>query len=509
MAVSTNVLTMEDDPVVRETIAAYLIDEGYSVTQAESGLQGLALIKEKNIDAILLDWRLPDISGGEVLSRLAKMNPTIPVIVVSGTDEVEEVIEALQRGAWDYLRKPLKNMDILIEAIVRNLNRARMMKEAALEGEHLKELVRSRTEELERANALLRREAKERQEYAAALKESEARFRQLVETVREAFFVRNAITKEFIYVSPAATELFGLTPDQLALDSGLLLELLHPDDRNDAVDRMLKIYINQTPDNFEYRFIVGKVKALKWIGFRIFPVKDANGVVYRHVGVAEDITERKHAHDALCASLREKDILFKEVHHRVKNNLQLVSSLLSLQAQRILNLEDRERFLDSQRRIQSMTLVHEELYRTDDLSCIDFSYYVEQLARRIEQAFLATVPVDLEMNLEKIYLSVDTAMPCGLILNELISNVYKHAFIGKERGRLFLSTGLQDGQLILKVVDDGVGFPKDFDIAQSDSLGMQVVNELVEQLSAKLTISVDNGTEFKLSFSDASLCLLP
>jgi two-component sensor histidine kinase len=156
-----------------------------------------------------------------------------------------------------------------------------------------------------------------------------------------------------------------------------------------------------------------------------------------------------------------------------------------------------------------MTLVHEELYRTDDLSCIDFSYYVEQLARRIEQAFLATVPVDLEMNLEKIYLSVDTAMPCGLILNELISNVYKHAFIGKERGRLFLSTGLQDGQLILKVVDDGVGFPKDFDIAQSDSLGMQVVNELVEQLSAKLTISVDNGTEFKLSFSDASLCLLP
>ena len=118
VTVSTNVLTMEDDPVVRETIAAYLADEGYTVTQAESGLQGLSLVREKNIDAVLLDWRLPDISGGEVLSRLASVNPTLPIIVVSGTDEVGEVIEALKRGAWDYLRKPLKNMNILIEAII-------------------------------------------------------------------------------------------------------------------------------------------------------------------------------------------------------------------------------------------------------------------------------------------------------------------------------------------------------------------------------------------------------
>ena len=197
------------------------------------------------------------------------------------------------------------------------------------------------------------------------------------------------------------------------------------------------------------------------------------------------------------------------MHHRVKNNLQLVSSLLSLQAQRISNIEDRERFLDSQRRIQSMTLVHEELYRTDDLSCIDFSYYVEQLARRIEQAFSAVVPVELVVDLEHIHLSVDTAVPCGLILNELISNVYKHAFIGRSQGRLYLSAGLRDGSIVLKVVDDGVGFPSQFDIEESNSLGMQVVNALVEQLSAELVITTDRGTEFELTFSDSSLCLLP
>lgn len=507
MTVSTNVLTMEDDPVVRETIAAYLTDIGYTVTQAESGLQGIALVMEKNIDAVLLDWRLPDISGGEVLSKLGSVNPTLPVIVVSGTDELGEVIEALKRGAWDYLRKPLQNMDILVNAIERSLTRAQLLKEAALEGEHLKELVRSRTEELERANALLRREAKERKEYAAALTESEARFRQLVETVREAFFVHNAQTQEFTYVSPAATEMFGVTPDQLALNSRLLLELLHPDDREEATTKIQSIYEKQEPDSVEYRFVVGETT--KWIGFRIFPVRNMNGDVYRLVGVAEDITERRHAHDALCASLREKDTLFKEVHHRVKNNLQLVSSLLSLQAQRISNIEDRERFLDSQRRIQSMTLVHEELYRTDDLSCIDFSYYVEQLARRIEQAFSAVVPVELVVDLERIHLSVDTAVPCGLILNELISNVYKHAFIGRERGRLYLSSFLRDGSIILKVVDDGVGFPSDFDMNESNSLGMQVVHALVEQLSAELIITTDNGTEFELIFSDSSLCLLP
>ncbi|MEZ0574912.1 response regulator [Halodesulfovibrio aestuarii] len=509
MTVSTNVLTMEDDPVVRETIAAYLTDEGYNVIQAESGLQGLSLIQDRSIDVVLLDWRLPDISGGEVLSKLAGVNPTLPIIVVSGTDEVREVIDALKRGAWDYLRKPLKNMDILVDAIRRGLARAQRLKETALEGEHLKELVRSRTEELERANALLRREAKERQEYAAALKESEARFRQLVETVREAFFVRNALTKEFTYVSPAATEMFGLTPDQLALNSWLLLDLVHPDDREDARKKALQFDNNPVPDSFEYRFIVGAEKKMKWISFRIFPVFDLNGTIYRQVGVAEDITERKYAHDALCASLREKDILFKEVHHRVKNNLQLVSSLLSLQAQRISNLEDRERFLDSQRRIQSMTLVHEELYRTDDLSCIDFSYYVEQLARRIEQAFSATVPVELTVDLERIHLSVDTAVPCGLILNELISNVYKHAFVGRESGRLYLYAGLRDGAIVLKVVDDGIGFPAYFDVRESNSLGMQVVHALVEQLSAKLVITSDRGTEFELAFSDSSLCLLP
>lgn len=509
VTVSTNVLTMEDDPVVRETIAAYLADEGYTVIQAESGLQGLSLVREKNIDAVLLDWRLPDISGGEVLSRLSSANPALPIIVVSGTDEVGEVIEALKRGAWDYLRKPLKNMNILIDAIERNLTRAQLLREAALEGEHLKELVRSRTQELERANALLRREAKERQEYAAALTESEARFRQLVETVREAFFVRNAKTKEFTYVSPAATEMFGFTPDQFALNSMLVLELLHPDDREEATEKIMQVYEGQFPGNFEYRFLVGPEKEVKWISFRIFPVKDFNGEIYRHVGVAEDITERRRAHDALCASLREKDILFKEVHHRVKNNLQLVSSLLSLQAQRISNIEDRERFLDSQRRIQSMTLVHEELYRTDDLSCIDFSYYVEQLARRIEQAFSAVVPVELVVDLERIHLSVDTAVPCGLILNELISNVYKHAFIGRSQGRLYLSAGLRDGSIVLKVVDDGVGFPSQFDIEESNSLGMQVVHALVEQLSADLVITTDRGTEFELTFSDSSLCLLP
>lgn len=509
MVASTNVLTMEDDPVVRETIAAYLTDEGYTVTQAESGLQGLSLVQEKNIDAVLLDWRLPDISGGEVLSKLGSVNPTLPVIVVSGTDEVSEVIDALKRGAWDYLRKPLRNMDILVNAIERCLTRAQLLKEAALEGEHLKELVRSRTEELERANALLRREAKERKEYATALKESEARFRQLVETVREVFFVRDAKTKEFTYVSPAAEDVFGLLPDDFALNSNLLLNLVHPEDRELALEKVLQIENSQVPVTFEHRFIVGEEQQIKWISFRIFPIRDAKGIIYRQVGVAEDITERRRAHDALCASLREKDTLFKEVHHRVKNNLQLVSSLLSLQAQRIFNLEDRERFLDSQRRIQSMTLVHEELYRTDDLSCIDFSYYVEQLARRIEQAFSAVVPVELVVDLEKIHLSVDTAVPCGLILNELISNVYKHAFVGREQGRLFLSSYLCDGSIVLKVVDDGIGFPEDFDITQSNSLGMQVVHALVEQLSAELSITSDNGTEFELTFSDSSLCLLP
>lgn len=509
MPVPNNVLTMEDDPVVRETIAAYLADEGYNVTQADSGKQGLSIVQQGGIDTVLLDWRLPDLAGGEVLTQLSTLYPTIPVIVVSGTDKVEEVIEALQRGAWDYLRKPISNMRTLVEAIERNLKRAKLVREEALEGEHLKELVRSRTEELEHANALLRREAKERLEYARALKDSEARFRQLVETVREVFFIQDIPSNEFLYVSPAAFDLFGISPDEMALDSELMLSIVHPDDYERAKTVVRTVLQTGNQMNEEVRIVVGEEDKLKWVSFRIFPVKNSQGYVYRLVGVAEDITERKEAHNALCASLREKEILFKEVHHRVKNNLQLVSSLLNLQAARIFNQEDRERFLDSQRRIQSMTLVHEELYRTDDLSCIDFSSYIEQLARRIEQAFSLLTQIELVVDLESLHLAVDTAVPCGLILNELISNVYKHAFIGKEKGRLYLYGGIEGRNVVLKVVDDGVGFPEGFVVEESDSLGMQLVHALVAQLSAELIVNNDSGTEFTLRFPDSSLCVLP
>ncbi|MCG8529632.1 MAG: response regulator [Desulfovibrionales bacterium] len=509
MPVSYSILSMEDDPVVRNVITAYLEDEGFSVVQAESGARGLELVKHGGIDAVLLDWRLPDMSGGDVLSELDRLYPTLPVIVVSGTDELSVVIDALQRGAWDYLQKPICNMQVLTETIERNLKRATLLREEALEGEHLKELVRSRTEELERANALLRREAKERQEYAQALKDSERRFRQLVESVREVFFVQDKATGLFSYMSPVAEDVFGIPADELVVNPRCVLPLLHPDDRDDAREAYREVQTSRSARYHQFRFLIGEQQELKWVAFRSFPVRDTNGEVFRHVGVAEDITERKLSHERLRASLREKDILFKEVHHRVKNNLQLVSSLLSLQAKRISSHEDRERFLDSQRRIQSMTLVHEELYRTDDLSCIDFSNYVSQLAKRIQQAFAGHIPVELVVDLEPIYLSVDTAVPCGLILNELISNVYKHAFIGKEQGRLLLFARLESGSILLRVVDDGIGFPLEYNIAESDSLGMQVVHALVEQLDATLTITSDKGTEFALRLSDASLCTLP
>jgi two-component sensor histidine kinase len=217
-----------------------------------------------------------------------------------------------------------------------------------------------------------------------------------------------------------------------------------------------------------------------------------------------DLLARIHQHqEVLNASLREKDVLLKEIHHRVKNNLQVISSLLNLQSGAITEPAVLAMFTESQNRIKSMALIHEKLYQSKDLAKIDFAEYVRNLTNHLYRSYVVNANlISLKLNIENIHLNVDTAIPCGLMLNELVSNALKYAFPHGQKGEIGISLLRQNGeQLVLVVKDNGVGLPQDFDIKNSKSLGLKLVNILTKQLKGDLNYHGEGGTEFRLAFS--------
>jgi len=215
-----------------------------------------------------------------------------------------------------------------------------------------------------------------------------------------------------------------------------------------------------------------------------------------------EVEQRRDAEERIRSSLEEKEILLKEIHHRVKNNLQVISSLLSLQCRKIEDVDVLEMFKDSERRVRSMALIHEKLYRSGDLARIDFADYATNLIGVLVRTFDdGTRRVSVETDFETIHLGVDQAVPCGLILNELISNAFKHAFSGRRVGVVSAAARLIGaGTAEVTIADDGVGLADDFDPSKLDSLGMQLVFTLAQQLSGKIEAVKSNGTMWKLNF---------
>jgi len=218
---------------------------------------------------------------------------------------------------------------------------------------------------------------------------------------------------------------------------------------------------------------------------------------------AADITERKEAEDQLRVSLEEKEILLKEIHHRVKNNMQVISSLLDLQSAKITDPLVRAPFLDSQNRIKSMALIHERLYQSEDLARIDFTDYLQLLAPRLFDSYQTSgQQVALHLEADPLSLEVSQAIPCGLIINELIANALKHGFPQGRRGnlRLRMQKTAAD-EVVLTVADDGVGLPADVDPTRTSTLGLQLVQVLTRQLKGGISVDRSAGTRFEVRFT--------
>lgn len=232
------------------------------------------------------------------------------------------------------------------------------------------------------------------------------------------------------------------------------------------------------------------------------PLQTEEGMLFS--AAIRDITDRRRADEKVRASLREKEVLLKEIHHRVKNNLQVTSSMLKLQSAHTQDPAARNMFNEGQNRIRSMALVHEKLYRSSELSRVPLADYVAELSSLLFRSFgIDPERIALEIDADPIYLSIDSAIPCGLILNELISNALKHAFPEGRSGAVMVDIKQEEHGIIrLRIRDDGVGLPGRFDLEYSDTLGLELVKTLVQQLQGHLEIRGAPGTDVVVRFSE-------
>ena len=331
---------------------------------------------------------------------------------------------------------------------------------------------------------------------------SEERYRTLVETPNFVVMLLDA-EGNYLYVSPQIEDWLGYTPEEFYRDAHIRQEIVHPDDVV-AADSFHNLDQASALHTMEYRWRQ-KSGRYRWASGAIFPIyessedKEINKVSMMQV-VVQDITERKEAEEQIHASLAEKEVLLKEIHHRVKNNLQIISSLLHLQS---VKLEDEallRAFDDSQHRIRSMALIHEELYQSGDLARIDFVAYVRRLTDNLFESYgVDESQIGLGVEVDNLLLTIDKAIPMGLIINELVSNSLKYAFPEGRRGRIGIELHAGEGEpFSLRVSDDGVGLPDEVDVDSAESLGLRLVTSLVGQLRARVSVDRTTGTAFHI-----------
>lgn len=327
---------------------------------------------------------------------------------------------------------------------------------------------------------------------------SEGRYHSLFNNMLEGFaycqmVYENDQPQDFIYldVNPAFERLTGLQ-DVVGKKVSQVLPGLS-ENQSELLNIYDRVASGGKPERFEFYVMDLNI----WLFLSVYSIEPAH-----FVAVFDNITERKQAEEILRASLEEKTILLKEVHHRVKNNLQIINSLLSLQTDRTQTPEVLDTLRDMQNRVQSMALLHETLYRSDNLARINLANYVESLCVHLWRAIGSTTGrIELERRIDAVGLPLDQAVPCGLMINELVSNALKHAFPAGRSGRVRVTVQAQpDQRLALTVADDGVGLPPSADPRRAETLGLQLVFMLTEQLQGTLVVTQDTGTVFQITF---------
>mgnify|MGYP001824303067 CR=1 FL=1 len=334
-----------------------------------------------------------------------------------------------------------------------------------------------------------------------ALRESENRYRSTFDLAGSGI-AHVSLEGGFTRVNQRFCDIVGFPEDELL--ELRFQDITHPDDLEAELANVRRVLDGEINDFASEKRYLRKNGAIVWTSLTVSLVSEESGEPSYFIAVIEDTTERKKTEEAVQTSLAEKEVLLREIHHRVKNNMQVISSLLNLQAKGIEDERLGKMFMESQSRVRAMALIHEILYQSGHLARIDLGEYVSKLATSLVRMY-GTEPerVDLSVGAENVTLGIDETVPCGLVINELLSNSLKYAFRDGRTGKIRIEAAPMNNEKIKLIVrDDGVGIPAELDIRNTDTMGMRLVIGLVEsQLGGDVTLDRSEGTCFTVTFT--------
>jgi PAS domain S-box-containing protein len=327
----------------------------------------------------------------------------------------------------------------------------------------------------------------------------------ITQTVPEIIYIHDVDNKKNIFVNRAYEERFGFTKNEIhSMGASFLKNVVHHEDIESLVQHQnaLREMKQGSVSSLEYR-MKDKEGKWHWLLSRDTPYnQDESNSAFHILGCATDITELKNTQNSLQTSLNENTVLLREVHHRVKNNLAIISSFLSLQTMHTENNDVIQMLSESRNRIQSMALVHEELYNSESLSDIKIEKYLQNIIKHILSSFgLKDLNLKVDYDISVKHLNMDSSIPMGLILNELITNSVKYAFANLKEGYIHIKLYKDKQDTILKYSDNGVGLPEGFDVNTPDTLGFKIVSALVVQLKGTMSYESKNGLAFTIVFN--------
>lgn len=327
---------------------------------------------------------------------------------------------------------------------------------------------------------------------------NEKRFKALVQDGSDMLAILDEQVN-YMYVSPASEKVLGIPPEKLIGKNAS--EFIHGEDWERAFEDLINLKSKQSVEIKPYRF-ANSDGEWRWISTKLTNLSD-DPAVQGYVANSRDITDKKMKDELILSSLKEKETLLAEIHHRVKNNLAVITGLLQLHIEEEDNEESLNRLYDSVSRIYTIGNIHEQLYQSNSFSKLEFTDNIRKLTSNISDTFKSDKEIEVNFKCDEVFLNINQALPCSLIVNEVLTNILKHAFAGRKHGKIYVGLSVKESSLAQLVInDDGIGLPDDFDVKNKSSLGLTLIDVLSNQLEAEYNYqSSETGTTFTMQFA--------
>jgi len=454
------VLLIEDNPGDALLVEEYLSEvfSNLELTQASTfGESGEYLQKDHDFDTVLLDVSLPDSEGLDLVEEILRLAGITPLIILTGRNDLDFSMQSLSKGVSDYLLKDELSSLLLYKSIVYSI---------------------------------------ERNTFSRELKKSEKNYKDLFDLSPQPMYVFDLDTLEILDVNRAAVDKYGYSKNEFLTKT---IRGIRPPGEMPLLEKRIQ-ELGGGRDEVD----AGIFQHQKKCGDIIYVHITTTTINYKgHIArivVADDVTEKLRYEKKLEDSLREKEVLLAEIHHRVKNNLAVVSGLMQIQAFDEKNREVERKLLDSVFRIRTMASIHELLYESRSFSQVNFSQMVQKLAKDISSSMEGEKDIGVNIFDDALQLNINQAIPCALMVNEVLTNVYKHAFNDKQSGSIKIEILTDGDEISVAVQDDGIGL-EDNHTKNSSSLGMQLISILTQQLNGEFQyFGNQEGTRFCVTF---------